>query len=201
MRHQVSKDLFAYWRELKGARSAPDRSDIDPGKIRHILADTFIIEVDADRAFPLRLSGTRVNALWLREQKGGSFLDLWSADDRQSVSAALTTVIDGVAPVVAGVKTRAENDARLELELLLLPLRYFGKTHARVLGALSPVYQPDWLGYLSAGPLELISMRVIGAPSVRSGVSFRRSEPMENARPRPRLVVYDGVNRDVDIRF
>lgn len=201
MRHRVSKDLFAYWRELKGARSAPDRSDIDPGKIRHILADTFIIEVDDDRTFPLRLSGTRVNALWLREQKGDSFLDLWSADDRQSVSATLATVIDGVAPVVAGVKTRAENNERLELELLLLPLRYFGKTHSRVLGALSPVYQPDWLGYVSAGPLELISMRVIGAPSVSSGVPFRRSARVGDARPRPRLVVCEGTNCDVDIRF
>lgn len=201
MKHQVTKDLFGYWRELKGARSAPDRSDIDPAKIRHILADTFIIEVDAERAFPLRLSGTRVNALWLREQKGGSFLDLWSADDRQSVSAALSTVVDGVAPVVAGVKTRAEDNTRLELELLLLPLRYFGKTHSRVLGALSPAYQPDWLGYLSAGPLELISMRVIDAPAARAGVSLRRSDPVGASRPRPRLVVYEGTNGDVDIRF
>lgn len=201
MRHQVSKDLFAYWHELKGARSAPDRSDIDPGKIRHLLADTFIIEVDADRAFPLRLSGTRVNALWLREQKGGSFLDLWSADDRQSVSAALSTVIEGVAPVVAGVKTRAEDNSRLDLELLLLPLRYFGKTHSRVLGALSPVCQPDWLGYISAGPLELISMRVIDASALCSGVPFRKSDRVGDSRPRPRLVVYEGANCNVDIPF
>jgi hypothetical protein len=193
MRHQVSKDLFAYWSELKGARSAPDRADIDPGAIKHILADTFILEVDADGRFPLRLSGGRVNALWMREQKGRSFVDLWRPEDRPSMSSAATTVVDGVAPVVAGAKSRIDGHAPLELELLLLPLRHFGKTHSRVLGALSPVYQPEWLGQLRSGPLELVSMRVIEAADVRARVSTNASFPFAKMVPtRPRLVVHNG---------
>ncbi len=198
MRQQISKDLFAYWNGLKGARAAPDRADIDPVKIRHILADTFIIEVDADRAFPLRLSGTRVNALWLREHKGLSFVDLWREEDRLGLRAALMTVVEGVTPIVAGARSSGPGDIPLELELLLLPLRHFGKTHSRVLGALSPAYQPDWLGHLAAGPLELVSMRVMEPSICRPSASFRRAE---RVRHRLRLVASHGLCRDVDNAF
>ncbi|PPD43669.1 MAG: PAS domain-containing protein [Methylocystis sp.] len=193
MRQQISKDLYAYWSDLKGARAAPDRADIDPRAIRHILADTFIIEVDSDCAFPLRLSGTRLDALWRRERKGDSFVDLWREFDQPSIASALLTVIEGVTPVVAGAKAVPPGEDALELELLLLPLRHFGKTHSRVLGALSPVYQPDWLGRVGAGPLELISLRVISARSVEP--TTYRPQPFQAGgmtRPRPRLVVYHG---------
>jgi hypothetical protein len=193
MRQQVSKDLFAYWSELKGARTAPDRADIDPMAIRQILADTFIIEVDQSGVFPMRLSGTRLNALWLREQKGHSFVDLWRDEDRSGVGAALSTVIDGACPIVAGARALAPGDATLELELLLLPLRHFGKTHSRVLGALSPTHQPEWLGVHRAGPLELVSLRVIGSGFARQKshdvVSFQSAHMV---RQRPKLVVYQG---------
>jgi hypothetical protein len=161
MRQPVSKELIAYWTQIRGARAAPDRSDIDPVAIRHLLADTFIIEVDQHCAFPLRLCGTRLSALWLREQKGEPFIDLWREEDKLGVAAAMLTVIDGVMPVVAGVKAQTPRGAALELELLLLPLRHFGKTHSRILGSLAPVHQPDWLGRDAVGPLELISMRVV----------------------------------------
>jgi hypothetical protein len=193
MRQQVSKDLFAYWRELKGARSAPDRADIDPGAIAQILADVFVLEVDADATFPLRLSGGGVNALWMREQKGRSFIQFWRPDDRSSITSAVTSVVDGAVPVIAGARTHIDGHAPLELELLLLPLRHFGKTHSRVLGALSSVYQPEWLGQLRSGPLELISLRVIDPAANRltssSDAPFAFAKA---ARARPRFIVYDG---------
>jgi hypothetical protein len=194
MRQLVTKELYAYWSDLKGARAAPDRSDIDPAAIRQVLADTFIIEVDAQCAFPIRLCGTRLNALWLADQKGGSFLDLWREEDRRTVAAALLTVIDGITPVVAGARALAADTQSLDLELLLLPLRHFGKTHSRLLGSLAPSFQPDWLGRRPAGPLELVSLRVMsGAEQVnvnlfgQSAFSARRP-----AGKRPKLVVYEG---------
>lgn len=193
MRHQITKDLFAYWRRLKGARLAPDRSDIDPSEIRQILADTFIIEVDPAGVYPLRLSGTRLNALWLCDRKGASFIDLWRDEDRPNISAALQTVIDGVAPVVAGARTVVRGSPPLELEALLLPLRHFGKTHSRVLGALAPVYQPEWLGLRRAGPLELVSLRVVDPAALRlTTYKEGRFDGAQTSRQRPRLVVYEG---------
>jgi hypothetical protein len=79
MRLSVSRELHDYWGRLKGERTAPDRAEIDPVAILHILPDMFIIEVDPERRLPLRLCGARVNALWQREQKGRLFLDWWRA--------------------------------------------------------------------------------------------------------------------------
>ncbi|MBG0808576.1 PAS domain-containing protein [Methylosinus sp. H3A] len=195
MRHKVNQQLYAYWSRLKGARSAPERSEIDPAEIREALPDSFIIEIDEAGRFPIRLCGTRLNALWLDEQKGKSFLDLWSADDRRTLASVMLTVIDGVAPVVAGVEGRAgEEGDMLELELLLLPLRHFGKTHSRVLGALAPARRPRWLGVAPANPLRLKSFRVIAPSEAR----YRLPEPTGRrvVRPaaagRPELVLYRG---------
>ena len=193
MRQQVSKDLYEYWSQLKAARAAPNRSDIDPNAIRHILADTFIIEVDAARNFPLRLCGTRLNALWLCEQKGNSFIGLWRYDDRLAIARALATVVDGVAPVVAGARTEVRGQAPVELELLLLPLRHFGKTHSRVLGSLAPNRRPDWLGTRPAGRLDLISMRVLDKGSQRpSALNCRPFFDRRALAARTRLVVLEG---------
>jgi len=113
MRHSVSKDLYAYWNWLRGARAAPDRSDIDPAAIRHVLADSFIVEVEPACVFPIRLRGTRMNALWLSDQKGKSFLDLWRAEDRRNVAAALLTVVDGTTPALSHAR-RASTTAEAE---------------------------------------------------------------------------------------
>lgn len=198
MRQSVSKELYAYWNRLKGARAAPERSEIDPAQIRDALADAFMIEIDPGGAYPIRLCGTRVNALWLAEQKGRSFLELWDRSDQRHLAQLLQTVIDGVAPVVAGVEGAPSGASdRLELELLLLPLRHFGRTHSRVLGSLAPVRQPQWLGLAPAGPLKLRSFRVVdqrersefGTRSalVDDGVFQSRA-----AIGRPPLVLYQG---------
>ena len=51
MRKPSTRELFNYWNELRGTRSAPERRDIDPTRIRHALANTFILEaVDGDDA-------------------------------------------------------------------------------------------------------------------------------------------------------
>ena len=70
-------ELYAYWNRLRGARSAPERNDVDPGAIRGVLADTFVLDFDASCGFPFRIAGSRANALFLKELRGFSFLDLW----------------------------------------------------------------------------------------------------------------------------
>lgn len=195
MKQPITRELYAYWRRLKGARSAPDRSDIDPVAIRHVLADTFMIKIDPQRSFPLKLCGTRLNALWLAEQNGRSFLELWEEGDRGHVTAALMMAIDAVAPVVVGARSCPKGVRPLDLELLLLPLRHFGKTHSRLLGSLVPVYQPDWLGRTPTNAMKLNSLRVISADENiagnRSGAPLAASA-IRNAVSQPKFIVYDG---------
>ena len=92
MKHQATRELFAYWNALRGERTAPQRCEIDPSAIRNVLADTFMLDVDVAQRFPVRLAGTRVSGLFDADQKGESFLSLWRAEERRNIAAVLLTV-------------------------------------------------------------------------------------------------------------
>lgn len=163
MKHPATRELFAYWNELRGARSAPERGDIDPTAIRSVLADTFMLEVDLAHGFPFRLAGTRVNGLFDAEQKGREFLSLWQPAERRNVAAVLMTVADGACPVVAGALAAPCGQEPSAFELLFLPLRHHGRTHARILGLVKAAETPTWLGLLPIGHLSLKSLRIVEA--------------------------------------
>ncbi|WP_029648468.1 PAS domain-containing protein [Methylocystis sp. SB2] len=176
MRLSVSRELHDYWGRLKGERAAPDRAEIDPVAIRHILPDIFIIEVDPKRRLPLRLCGARVNALWQREQKGRLFLDWWRAPRQEAMAEAIRRVIDAQTPLVARARTAPYRDAA-ELELLLLPLLHFGKSCSRVLGSLAPAQRLEWIGICPVGSLDLVAARALEDQAAEgSEEDWRRAE-------------------------
>src|SRR5580704_11539188 len=90
----VITELYAYWKQLRGAGSAPERNDVDPGAIRGVLADTFVLDFDDRRGFPFRIAGSRANALFLKELRGRSFVELWRDADRKHLSSILDCVAD-----------------------------------------------------------------------------------------------------------
>ena len=161
MKQPATLELYNYWNFLRGARLSPERGEVDPLAIRHILADTLMLETDEDRTFPVRISGTRLDALFLGEQKGRAFIDLFAPDERPSVAAMILSMLNGARPVVATLTAAPQGDEPATLELLLLPLRHRGKDQARILGALSPIVVPSWLGLRAALCLRMISMRFI----------------------------------------
>jgi hypothetical protein len=166
MRQPATLELYTYWNNLRGARLSPEREEVDPLAIRHILADTLMLEADEDRTFPVRISGTRLNALFLGEQKGRAFIDLFAPDERPSAAAMILSMLNGARPVVATLTAAPQGDEPATLELLLLPLRHCSTAqartpHARILGALSPIAIPAWLGLRPALCLRVISMRFI----------------------------------------
>ena len=143
---------------MKGERTAPDRADIDPVAIRHMLADIFIIEVDACRRFPLRLCGARINALWLAEQKGRQFLSWWTTQHRHDIAAAVRQVVDQETPLLAHAAGAGAGEPA-EFELLILPLRHFGARRSRALGSFAPLRAPVWLGLCPIKQLDLVAWR------------------------------------------
>jgi hypothetical protein len=178
MKHPTSRQLHAYWNRLRGTRSAPERGEIEPGEIRHLLADSFILEIDpARRACAVRLAGTRLCALFGRELRGGPFSGLWDAAavgpeaDRvnaDQVNADPWRLVEAVTAdtvgMVAGLTGRTARGESLDLELVLLPLRHRGKTQSRLLGALSPHTIPPWLGIRPILHVETLSQRVLDPP-------------------------------------
>ena len=193
IRQTITADLYAYWNHIRGAHAAPTRADINPGDIPHILADAFMIDLDPAGYFPLRLCGARLDALWLKRQKGASFLDFWMPDARRNIAAALLTVVDAAAPFAGTAKARAPGYPDIDMELLLLPVRKSNASPARIFGVLTPDYQPAWFGQVRAEPLELLSMRVLAPEPFRVDLykeaGFQR---VTTPPPRPNFVVHQG---------
>ena len=97
------------------------------------------------------------------------------------------TVMDETAGAVAGLSAQTQNGATVHLELLLLPLRYRGRTHARILGALSPALSPEWLGLDALDSMRMISLRMIW-PDARA---LRQAETAAQDK-RPKLMLLPG---------
>lgn len=117
MKHAASRALTAYWNERRGKRAAPDRADIEPGAIRRILGDTFILAFDPHQGHPYRLAGTRVCALFGRELKSEPFLGAWSGEDREAMATLVATAARESNGVVASVAGTTSEDWNVELEL------------------------------------------------------------------------------------
>jgi hypothetical protein len=186
MKNTSTRLVFEYWDALRGDRAAPERGEIEPGALRHALADTFVLENEPIGPV-FRLAGTRICALIGSELRGRAFTALWPDVESQGEMRRLVqTVMDETAGAVAGLSAETRTGASVYLELLLLPLRYRGRTHARVLGALSPTVSPEWLGLDTLDSMRMISLRMLWPTA-----GYQRSHAPQ--RPgQPKLMVLPG---------
>jgi hypothetical protein len=158
-------ELYAYWNRLRGARSAPERNDVDPGAIRGVLADTFVLDFDQKRGFPFRIAGSRANAIFLKELRGLSFLELWRDADQAELDSVLHCVADEAQAFLIGAEARPPGLGAIDIEVILLPLRHHGLTHSRLLGAFAVHAAPAWMGLMGAGPIAVASLRALDSPA------------------------------------
>ena len=191
MKHASTRTIFDYWNRLRGRRAAPDRSDIDPSDIRHVLGDTFMLAADFVDDIRFRLAGTRVCALFTRELKGEAFNAQWSASSSEHIADLLVAVINEKTGAVAGIIGRTEDGDEVELELLLLPLAHAGQSRARALGVLAPLSPPYWLGEKPVVELELKTLRHIDGRQTDVDAP-RFGQPRVGQRLRHGFQVYTG---------
>jgi hypothetical protein len=187
MKHAASRELYAYWQELRGRRPAPERAEIEPGAIRQILSESFILALDRASDYPFRLAGTRVCALFGRELKAESFVSLWDEPSRRTIRDLLGVLAEEWVGTVAGVTASNADGELAELELLLLPLSARRPSLARTIGVLAPLKIPQWIGASPVGALTLGNRRHVG-PAVEKRLLPR----FLAARRRRGFVVYDG---------
>jgi hypothetical protein len=192
MKHAASRELYAYWEEKRGTRPAPERAEIEPGAIRGVLSDAFILGLDPGASHPVRLAGTRVCALFGREIKGESFLGLWAAASRPVVEGLLSILRDESTGTVAGVTAQNADGEPIDLELLLLPLGAPRPGFARTIGVLAPLKVPQWLGVSPIGALTVGGRRHVGA-ALEKRLLPRFMAP----RGRRGLVVYEGARTTI----
>jgi len=160
MKHPSSREFYAYWDEKRGGARAPDRSEIEPGAVRELLGDIFVLSCDSAAGYPFRVAGTRVCALLGRDLKDRSFSELFAADGRREIEDIISVVSEEMLAAVAGITAVSEDGRPAHLELLLLPFNTRAHTPLSLTGLLAP-FESD---RRQLGDFKLTSWRYIGEP-------------------------------------
>src|SRR5436305_12937391 len=121
MKHPSSREFFAYWDERRGAARAPDRGEIEPGAVRELLGDIFVLSYDPPAGFPFRVAGTRVCALLGGDRKGLSFSALFKPACRREIEDIVGIVAEEMLAAVPGLTPTTADGALAHLDLLPLP--------------------------------------------------------------------------------
>jgi len=161
MKHPSSREFFAYWDQQRGSARAPDRSAIEPGAVRELLGDIFVLSYEP--GYPFRVAGTRVCALLGCDQKGSSFSALFAPHCRREIEDILGIVAEEMLAAVAGLSATSEDGSVAHLELLLLPFNNRAHTPLSLTGLLAPFAD----GHHALRDFNLISWRYLGHPPQR----------------------------------
>jgi hypothetical protein len=163
MKHPSSREFFAYWDEKRGGARAPDRSEIEPGAVRELLGDIFVLSYDGAAGHPFRVAGTRVCALLGCDLKDRSFSALFGPHGRREIEDIINVVAEEMLAAVAGITATAQNGSPAHLELLLLPFNARAHTPLSLTGLLAPFEREH--GVLR--DFKLTSWRYLGHPPQR----------------------------------
>src|SRR5215207_3401009 len=161
MKHPSSREFFAYWDAKRGEARAPDRSEIEPGAVRELLGDIFVLSYDNEAGYPFRVAGTRVGALLGRDLKDTSFSALFTADSRREIEDIVSVVAEEMLAAVAGITATSQDGSTAHLELLLLPFNTRAHAPISLTGVLAP-FEGD-VALLS--DFRLISYRYLHRPT------------------------------------
>lgn len=158
MKHPSNRDFFAYWDAKRGGARAPERGEIEPGAVRELLGDVFVLSYDANSGFPFRVAGTRVCALLGCDLKDRSFSALFEPANRREIEDIVTVVAEEMLAAVAGITATAQDGSVAHLELLLLPFNARAHAPLSLTGLLAPF--DDQHGVLR--DFKLTSFRYLG---------------------------------------
>jgi hypothetical protein len=161
MQKSSTRTLFDYWNSLRGARSAPDRRDIDPARIKNALANTFILERDESDEFSFRLAGSHICSAYARELKGRSFTRLWHTRDRDALETLIRAVTEDHAVALVTFEGKTPIQTKASFETILLPIKHGGSTTSRILGALTAIETPYWFGAQPIMEQRITGLRLI----------------------------------------
>jgi len=160
MKHPSSRQFFAYWDAKRGHARAPDRGEIEPGAVRELLGDIFVLGYENEAGFPFRVAGTRVCALLGRDVKDTSFSTLFAEESRREIEDVVTYVAEEMLAAIAGITATSQDGKPAHLELLLLPFNNRAHAPISLTGLLAP-FEGD------LGPLrdfKLTSWRYLHRP-------------------------------------
>jgi hypothetical protein len=184
MKHPSNREFFAYWDDKRGGARAPDRSDIEPGAVRELLGDIFVLSYDGDAGYPFRVAGTRICALLGRDLKDRSFSALFAPESRGQIEEIVAVACEEMLAAVAGITATSQDGSLAHLELLLLPFNARAHTPLSLTGLLAPF----GAARSALGGFKLTSWRYLAHPPQR--FVPRALKKLAIARG---LMVYEGL--------
>src|SRR3981081_974670 len=108
MKHPSTRAFLAYWDEKRAGTRAPNLSEIEPGAVRELLGDIFVLSYDAAAGYPFRVAGTRVCALLGGDLKDRSFSAMFAADGHREIEEIITVVAEEMQPAIAGITATSQ---------------------------------------------------------------------------------------------
>jgi hypothetical protein len=200
MQQRTLQILYAYWNGLRAGRIAPARLEIDPSRIGAILPEILLLERMDAATYCYRLAGTRLCEMFGSELRGTNLLDGWSAPDRAALAGDLALMCERGAAVHLVLEASADGERRVELEAAFLPLMHAEATIGRVIGAMSAMASPHWLGHDPLRARRLLRHQLIwpdGRPNAALAAMPPQSPPSAAAGGLRRgLRVLDGGRKE-----
>lgn len=166
MKRTATHDLLTYWTGLLAEPANADRAASASTRVQFAVSHSFLLDAQPDRDFPMRISGLRIDTLFMGSMRQAGFLRLCNAADRAPLAGIMTTAACEAAPMVAGLRAAPVGREPIALELILLPLTSGGRTDA-LLGGLTPAAIPPWYGVEAVTSFALRSWRFLDAPIAR----------------------------------
>lgn len=133
----ILQELEQYWRDLRGARRIPVRSDVDPARIDSALPYAFILDRVAPGVGRLRVAGQKLSSFVGMDARGMPLTSFFSADARDVVMRQTELTFSRPALIeVPLVSHRSLGRPKLSGRMLLLPLLGPDGEISRALGAI-----------------------------------------------------------------
>ncbi len=134
MKHKNSHLLVGYWSRLRAGRDVPDQTDIDPRSIKRLLPFVFILDAENPNRPIYRLAGTAMCERFGFELKGIGFLAHWEAQSSMALGSLLQQALNLKQPVCLTSIGATADCGMVELETILLPIKFGESGPTRFLG-------------------------------------------------------------------
>jgi hypothetical protein len=184
MKHPSNREFYAYWDARRDGAAAPERGDLDPGAVRTLLGDIFVLSCDPNGDYAFRIVGNRTCALFGRDLKGEPLPSLFDESSRRDLEDILCVVSEEKLAAVAGVTATTPQGERAAFELLFLPFSNRAREPISLTGLLASFdASPGPLGALG-----LTSWRYMGHPPMRLGPRVMKKLAIARG-----FMVYEGL--------
>jgi len=180
MKHKNSHLLVGYWSRLRNGRDVPDQADIDPRAIKRLLPYVFILDADNPQRPIYRLAGTALCERFGFELKGTGFLSHWEVQSSLALASLLQQAQTLMQPVCLSSIAATADCGMVELETLLLPIKFGEHGPTRFLGMVQILTD---LTQLLGRPIAF--QRLAASQIIRED----EPRPLTNANPPPPVIM------------